>query len=312
MKQGIYITANDRVLDQAIALLNSIRHYDPTVPVTLIPYSDQYQVVAKTLADYHGVQLFEDLGLIERLSRRLQKSFGDRFFDKPNNFRKYVCWFGEFDQFLYIDTDIVVFSPIIQALADLQTYDFICCDYQHRGGIQHVFTPEILVQQVFTPEDCLDLFNAGFWGAKKELFTEAQLYAVFEECAMHPEYFDFSKKGSDQPIFNYMILKYVSRRFNQVRNPKTAAGSWAGSPHFVVQEDMTLIDPTAGQPLPYLHWASIRIQSGCPYWPVWQHYRNLDGPPMAQPTETGGAGGFVGVLSKFLSRRRSRRILGSR
>ncbi len=29
MSRGIYIVANDRVIDNAIALLNSIRYYDP-------------------------------------------------------------------------------------------------------------------------------------------------------------------------------------------------------------------------------------------------------------------------------------------
>jgi hypothetical protein len=35
MKRGIYITANDRVIDQAIALMNSIRLSDPDSPVHL-------------------------------------------------------------------------------------------------------------------------------------------------------------------------------------------------------------------------------------------------------------------------------------
>ncbi|MBC7516775.1 MAG: methionine synthase, partial [Alkalinema sp. FL-bin-369] len=35
MSRGIYITANDRVADHAIALLNSIRAYDTETPVVL-------------------------------------------------------------------------------------------------------------------------------------------------------------------------------------------------------------------------------------------------------------------------------------
>jgi len=38
MKKGIYITANDKVMDYAIACLNSIRLYDPEIPIVLIPY----------------------------------------------------------------------------------------------------------------------------------------------------------------------------------------------------------------------------------------------------------------------------------
>jgi len=49
MKRGIYITANDRVIEQAIALMNSIRLYDPDSPVILIPYDNNYQKIADLL-----------------------------------------------------------------------------------------------------------------------------------------------------------------------------------------------------------------------------------------------------------------------
>nr|WP_229425722.1 hypothetical protein [Lusitaniella coriacea] len=90
-----------------------------------------------------------------------------------------------------------------------------------------------------------------------------KLYDTFAECAAHPEYFDFSQKTSDQPIINYMILKRIPRRFNLVRRPGGAPGSWGGSHHFQKQNG-TLVDPRNGnQPLQYLHWAGIRIEPGC-------------------------------------------------
>ncbi len=283
--RGIYIIANDRVVDQSIALLKSIRAYDADTPVILIPYDDHYQLVADTLAPL-GVTVYEDLEFIDRLSRRLQQTFGEAFFARPNQFRKQACWFGPFDQFLYIDTDIVVFEPIIQTLDDLKEYDFICADYQHAGGITNVFSPKVLESGVFSAAECLEIFNCGFWGANKGLIAEADLYDVFAECAAHPEYFDFSQKTSDQPIINYMILKRIPKRINLVRRPEKAPGNWAGSPHFIRQGSQ-LFDPKVNQPLQYLHWAGFRIQPGCPYWDIWEHYRYLNEakpePVMPQP-----------------------------
>lgn len=112
MESGIYIVANDFVKNQAIALLNSIRLYDSEIPIILIPYDKNYHTVFKTLADNYGVQLYADLDLIERLSANLQKVFSSDFFARSNQFRKQACWFGTFEQFLYIDTDIVVFEKI--------------------------------------------------------------------------------------------------------------------------------------------------------------------------------------------------------
>lgn len=274
MKRGIYITANDRVIDQAIALLKSIRAYDAETPVILIPYDEHYQIVAETLENQFGVTVYEDLAFIERLSRRLQQTFGEEFFARPNQFRKQACWFGPFDQFLYIDTDIVVFEKIANVLDYLTDYDFICNDYQHAGGIANVFSPKVIESGVFSPTECQEIFNCGFWGAKKGLVTEADLYQVFAECAAHPEYFDFSQKTSDQPIINYMVLKRIPKRFNLVRGTDKAPGNWAGSPHFVRKGDH-LVDAKVNQPLQYLHWAGFRIQPGCPYWEIWEHYRYL-------------------------------------
>ena len=284
MNCGIYILANDRVMDQAIALLNSIRLHDAETPIVLIPYDQQYHIVERELADFFGVTVYEDLELLNRLDQRVTEIFGDRFFARPNQFRKQACWFGNFDRFLYIDTDIVVFQKIIETLKYLDHYDFICCDYQHQGGIKNVFSSSILDANLFTETDLKDIFNCGFWGSKKGLFSEPDLYRIFTECAVHSEYFDFSQKTSDQPIINYLILNYIPQRFNLVRRPGGCPGSWAGSQF--EQQGYQLIDPRVDQVLPYLHWAGFRIQPGCPYWAIWEHYRYLNQPELRDSGST--------------------------
>ncbi len=273
--RGIYIIANDKVIDQAIALLNSIRLHDADTPIMMIPYDDNYQAIADILTTYYGVQLYPDLEFIERISNKLHQIFGGEFFARPNQFRKQACWFGPFDEFLYIDTDIVVFEKIVNNLDYLATSDFIYCDYQHLGGIKNVFSPKVITDKVFTDSEVKDIFNGGFWASKKNLISEADLYETFAECAAHPEYFDFSEKTSDQPIINYMLLKRIPRRFNIVRREGGAPGNWAGTPHFQTQGH-SLFDPTVNQPLQYLHWAGFRIQPGCPYWEIWEHHRHLN------------------------------------
>ncbi len=275
MNRGIYIIANDKVTDQAIALLNSIRLHDTETPIVMIPYDDNYHNIANTLSQYYGVQVYEDLDFIDRLSNKLHDIFGNKFFARPNQFRKQACWFGPFDEFLYIDTDIVVFEKIIDNLNYLAESDFICCDYQHFGGITNVFTPKVLEEKVFTEDEVKDIFNGGFWGSKKNLISENDLYEIFAECTAHPEYFDFSQKTSDQPIINYMLLKRIPRRFNIVRREGKAPGNWGGTSYFQTQGNI-LIDPSVNQPLQYLHWAGIRIEPGCPYWEIWEHYRHLN------------------------------------
>jgi hypothetical protein len=187
MSRGIYITANDKVTDHAIALINSIRVHDLDTPIVLIPYDDNYHQVAEILKERHGVRVYEDLEFIDRLSNRLHEIFGGDFFARPNQFRKQACWFGEFDEFLYIDTDIVVFEKLIDNLSYFSQYDFLSCDYQHLGGINNVFTPKVIEDRIFTQNELKDIFNGGFWASKKGFISEQDLYDTFSECAAHPE-----------------------------------------------------------------------------------------------------------------------------
>ncbi|MDC0834090.1 methionine synthase [Geitlerinema sp. CS-897] len=290
MTRGIYIVANDKVYEQTIALLKSIRHRDTETPIVMIPFDDNHQKVAEIVTKEYGVQLYEDLEFVETLCQQLHEIFGKDFFNNPNKQRKQACWFGPFDEFLYIDVDIVVFEKIIDNLKYFDKYDFLCCDYQYTNSIANVFTPKVLEEGVFTEDDLKDVFNSGWWASKKNLFSVQDLYDTFTECAQHPDYFDFSQKTTDQPIFNYLVLKRISRRFNVVRRPGGAPGSWAGSPHFEQKGDR-LFDPKTGQPLQYLHWAGVRIEPGCPYWEIWQHYRYLgepipDRPAIAPPPKS--------------------------
>ena len=281
MDRGIYITANDKVMDHAIACLNSIRLHDPETPIMLIPYDDNYGAIAALLQKDYNVEIFPDLEFINRLSENLQEIFGSHFFARPNQFRKQACWFGPYEKFLYIDTDVVVFSKIIRFLDALSEYDFLCYDYQHKGGIKNVFSPKVVEEEIFTPAELEDVFNGGFWASKRGLMTEELLYEVFQECARNPNYFDFSQKTSDQPIINYMLLKRLPKRLNLVRLDGKGPGNWAGMSHFEYQ-GKSLFDPKVAKPLDYLHWAGIRIGPGCPYWDLWLYYRYLndpEGPP---------------------------------
>ncbi len=64
MSRGIYIIANDQVIEQAIALLNSIRAYDPDTPIIMIPDDDNNHAIAQRLAELFNVEIYDDLEFI--------------------------------------------------------------------------------------------------------------------------------------------------------------------------------------------------------------------------------------------------------
>jgi hypothetical protein len=100
MTRGVYIVANDKVADNAIALLASLRQHDPTIPVYLIPFNEQHQSVAERLKTLYQVEIFPDLELIERFTQTIGEIFPKDFLALPNKMRKMVAWFGPLDEFL--------------------------------------------------------------------------------------------------------------------------------------------------------------------------------------------------------------------
>ncbi|MDJ0703753.1 MAG: methionine synthase [Leptolyngbyaceae cyanobacterium MO_188.B28] len=276
MNRGIYIVANDKVAENAIALLSSLRLHDPEIPVVLIPFNDDYQTVASTLAELYQVTCFPDLAFLEVFTQTISEIFPRDFLALPNKMRKLAAWFGPLEDFLYIDTDILVFEPISKTLDYLLQADFICCDFHHKGrGLKDVFSSTIQAQGIFSEDDLTDVFNSGFWGAKKGTISLEQMYELLRECAQHREYFDFSSGTTDQPIMNFLVLKSIAKRLNITNTNPHEPGSWAGSSHFR-EENHILYD--GDRPLRYLHWAGTPMRAGGPYRSLWEYYRYLKQP----------------------------------
>jgi hypothetical protein len=271
--QGIYIVANDKVTENAIALLNSIRYYDPQIPIYLIPFNENYHQVFNIIQEKHGVKLFPDLEFVDKFTEKIATIFDRDFLALPNKMRKLVQWFGPLDEFLYIDTDIIVFEKISETLNYLNEYEFINCDYHFKGKkLTDIFSNVITEKNIFTDEQLQDVFNSGFWGSKKGILTEERMEQLLRECAENREYFDFSSQTTDQPILNYLILKSTTKRLNLVKITDNEPGSWAGSPHFQ-EQDHILYDKS--KKLKYLHWAGIKINQNSPYRELWEYYRYL-------------------------------------
>ncbi|MEM8806899.1 MAG: Npun_R2821/Npun_R2822 family protein [Cyanobacteria bacterium P01_G01_bin.38] len=286
MSRGVYIVANEKVADNAIALLASLRLHDPEVPVYLIPFDQNYQQVFETLHRLYQVKLFPDLAFLESLTQKIGEIFPRDFLALPNKMRKLAAWFGPLDEFLYIDTDILFFEPVSDTLTYLNEADFICCDYHFKGRkLRDVFASTAIEQGVFPAEIVRDVFNSGLWGSKKSALSLSQLYERLQECAQHREYFDFAGGTTDQPIMNYLVLKTIPHRLNITQVKPDETGSWGGMSHFQERDHM-LYD--GDRRLRYLHWAGTPMRPGGPYRSLWEYYRYLDDDaPRPKPNSSG-------------------------
>lgn len=284
MVRGVYIVANRKVGENAIALLASLRNHDPDVPVYMIPFNDDYQSLYQTLNQLYQVQLYPDLGFLDAFTQKISEIFPRDFLALPNKMRKLAAWFGPLDEFLYIDTDILFFEPVSHTLAYLDRADFICCDYHYKGRkLRDVFSLSVIERGIFPADVVNSVFNSGLWGAKKGTITLEQMYARLGECAQNRDYFDFSGGTTDQPIMNYLVLNSIKNRLNITQVEPNEPGSWGGMKHFVTRNHALYDGDTR---LRYLHWAGTPMGPGGPYRTLWEYYRYLDQPDARPPVET--------------------------
>ena len=266
MKTAIYLVANDAVQDQALALVKSVRCFDPDIPIFLIPYDRNIEGIEAQLSGALGVRLFPELERVEELEALVTRTQRRHRLRHPQRLRNLASWF------LYLDADIVVFQRIADLLSALDDADFVCCDFQFRSGLRHVFRERIRQVGPFSEADLGDVFNGGLFGSRRDALDWDSLKTALEACGGMRRVLDFSGGAVAQPILNYVVLSTLARRVNLAKSGNEP-GSWAGSSHFRRVGDV-LYD--GERPLRYLHWAGQQIRPGGPYWSIWKHYRDLE------------------------------------
>lgn len=264
--QGIYILGNDNVIDDTLAFMHSLCQYALGYPVVLIPYDDKYQRLARLLHDEFGVELFKDRYLLEVLDGHSRAILGKT----APMCRKLACWFGPFDEFIYFDTDIVVFQNQEDVFSLLADYDIVYCGDGRILGIQEVFTQRVLERNLLTKQQAKELFNAGFFASKKDALNCDVLMSLLEDAATVSEI--FLTQNQDQGILNYLVLKAMSRKAN-LRDFKPAIpdDAWAGIPTLKIRKDKIYLNN--GMPVRNIHWAGFKHIPDRPYVGLWLKYR---------------------------------------
>ena len=306
--QGIYILANDIVLDQLIALIHSIEeNVSQQMPICVVPYDDNTQQARKATQGYPQVRWFDDSAILEKwetfATRIWQahptalKAWAKRGVTGVNRMgmhRRFCCFDGPFEQFIYLDADILAMNSFDLIFESLEQHDFVTYDFQYKD-LSHVFDINASKLTAVFDQQRLEteIFCAGMFASKKGAFTDEMLSDLLRSLqAGDAEILYFN--GPDQAILNYMVLKSGIDAINLARTlpmPKRT-GCCVTSPHFT-EKDNVLFDK--GEQLTYLHYIGIgsrffrQICTGknilFPYRDLFLHYRYLK--ESTQPVLTG-------------------------
>ena len=306
---GICTLANDRIYDQLIALLNSIEvNGGKDLPVCVYPYDDNIERIRAEIAQRPNVQLFDNRDVIDLWDNFAKSAWephptakerwlkaGSKGYHRFGTHRRYCAFDGPFDRFIYMDGDTLLMSPLDRVFAQLDNYDCVVYDFQHKD-ITHVYevtSPKLL--EIFSQERLnQEIFCSGFYGSKKGLFDEERRNWLIEQLRAGEAEIVYPM-AVDQPLLNYMMMRSNFSIYNlALQLPKEErTGCCVTSPHFQALDNI-LYDQ--GKRLTYLHYIGLssslftRLCSGenldFPYRDIFLHYRYLY-EPSQRPIFTG-------------------------
>ncbi|MES9509796.1 hypothetical protein ABWJ92_25815 [Streptomyces sp. NPDC000609] len=271
--RGVYFVANDRVLELATVFLNSFRSNNPDIPLRLIPFDDDHQRIA-ALAERYGFDIWADDELLARCDE-ISLSFHDR---PKGHFRKLAAWEGEFDEFLYIDSDTAVLQSIDFVFDQLDGYGFLTATSNLPG---RAWKDSIEESGILTPEQYGYRANTGFVASRKGVLTFPGVTAALPAArAVAPH----MKLGYEQPFLNYLMVT-SGHRYTSLHHLRTTTGDqsipaevFAWTPG-IEAKDGGIVHPVV-PPTLLVHWTepvkpTQQAPEEVPLYDLWCYYRDL-------------------------------------
>ena len=152
---GVLCLANDNVLEGLVALCHSLREHAPQRHLTVIPFDEKVNET-RALLDEFGFALYDDPSLRE------MDLLGQRYWPgnptKAHNMRKFCGFWGPYEHFLFLDSDIVLMQspePYLEAIRE-GPHDFLW----FWDDISNVYKPGPLRERMIH-EHATQGFNAG-------------------------------------------------------------------------------------------------------------------------------------------------------
>jgi hypothetical protein len=274
--RGVYFLANDTVLENTIAFLNSFRLYNPDLPLCLIPFDDSFETIT-ALQDEYGFTIYQNEQVLRECDD-ISKQFHGRTLGL---YRKLAAWEGPFEEFIYIDTDTVVLEDVRFVFPLLDAYAFIVAHSNVPITRQWVWLDSIDAVDTLTEEQKSFGANSGFMCSNKRSLDLSKAKEKIPGALELREHMKLL--CAEQSFFNYLFvtsgLPYTSLLVQQRAGRSVFVEHWAGMPLIAISGRV------ASPPHTFLvHWAGEWMRAREHHTTVrnaalWLHYRYLRIPP---------------------------------
>jgi hypothetical protein len=242
---GIYCLANDGVIEWFEMFARSLRHFHPTLPLTVIPYNSQTTRLEQLTSKYRFDLIPEaEVAQFEALEPKIMNM--NRH---AGMFRKWASFFGPYDEFILFDADIAIAMPLGDIFSAFATSG---CDFLYFDtDITMVYRPEHVaaMQAKYGSPG----FNAGTFGSRKGVITWELLWQMADKAAADRHLFE--PMQVDQPFLNY-VFDTLPRRMTSLHAllPELSPKPWARVPFRLDHAHDRAVDGD-GRQMPFIHWA---------------------------------------------------------
>ena len=248
-KVGVYCLANDVVIEWFEAFIRSYQLQNATLPLTVIPFD-------KNISRLKSLQARFPFEILDEAKCRHFDSLANQVMGTnrlAGTYRKFAGFFGAYDEFLFLDSDIVVLTPLSRLLEAFSKTDqaFIYFEYQ----MDMVYGLALASRMI--ADYGSHGFNSGAYLSRKGAIHEADLWSLADKAAAVRD--GLLPDVLEQSFFNFVLD--VSRvRMAGINKllPELASMATARQPLAYDHQKRTATTPD-GKILPFIHWP------GCGY-----------------------------------------------
>ena len=270
---GIYLLANDVVLDWVITIVESIRAHHCALPICIIAFDERTQRL-ETLATKYHFEIWNDQD-VSKLDAVGSQFYPVRPID-AHMFRRLASFWGPFEHFIFADVDIVA----------LMNWDELLNAYMTSGSRFWYFGRS--ETDVYCAGEFLDefrrqgggvQFNGGFFVSSRHVITYERILELVPRALALRSHL---KSSGEQPFFNfYLDSEQIPVESASAYLPDLYDWNWAPS-SFLGRTDFYEIAEREGNFLgkrfPMIHWAGYDPSSHMPQRELFLKYRLRNAP----------------------------------
>jgi hypothetical protein len=261
--KGIYLLANDAVVDRAVALINSITAVDRSLPICVIPF-DNATAKLRSRLNRH-VQFYEDVEFLHRCDQISVSIHHMRF----GHFRKLAIWRGPFEAFIYIDVDALLIGGIEYIYSLLNEFDILVGHSNSPASRRWVWKDTIYDLREFSDHQIEYAGMTGIIASKRGLVDDSIISSARRKL---PTVLQHMELCTIEQSFLNLLFVTAGFRCSNIHRPDVIGELWGGNKHAVFDNQLQLY--FRGRPMraTVIHWAGLWHFSRAEIW--WRRLHN--------------------------------------